>query len=219
MKSFYIYFLLILTISPLLGCQKSNKSINEIDDKSYIKNFELLQENANNTTSVRITSPKAIINPINNDIEIFDSSVEILNQNGQNFTVKSGNSTFNNLSNVIRVFNNVNISFIDNEDHYIKTNSFNWDLNSSLLELNNPVNLDFYNSNIIATNGFYFIDSGLLEIDNTEFNRYIYNSEGKESYKIDIKSDSAKWFKNENKLVFTSNDKQVETTINFLPAE
>jgi len=63
-----IYFLLIITTLPLFGCQKSNKSSTQIDNKSYIKDFELLQENPNNQTSVRITSPKAIIDPTNNDM-------------------------------------------------------------------------------------------------------------------------------------------------------
>ena len=62
----------------------------------------------------------------------------------------------------------------------------------------------------------YNIDSSLLKIDNTRFNRKINNSEGVGEYQVEIKSDFAKWFKNDNKLVFTSNEKQVETTIKFL---
>ena len=79
MKYLPIYFLLIITTLPLFGCQKSNKSSTQIENKSYITDFELLQENPNNQTSVRITSPKAIIDPTNNDKEIFDSSIELLN--------------------------------------------------------------------------------------------------------------------------------------------
>ena len=109
MKSFNIYLLFILTIFPLLGCQKSNKSTAQIDNKSYINDFELLQENPNKETSVKITSPKAIIDPTINDIEIYESSIEIMNENGIDFQVESGNATLNNLSNNIRVFNNVNI--------------------------------------------------------------------------------------------------------------
>ena len=112
MKSFNIYLLFILTIFPLLGCQKSNKSTAQIDNKSYINDFELLQENPNNDTSVKITSPKAIIDPTINDIEIYESSILILNKNGIDFQVKSGNSTLNNFSNNIRVFNNANLSFL-----------------------------------------------------------------------------------------------------------
>ena len=36
------------------------------------------------------------------------------------------------------------------------------------------------------------------------------------AFEVEIKSDIAKWFKNDNKLIFTSNEKQVETTIKFL---
>ena len=216
MKYLPIYFLLIITTLPLFGCQKSNKSSTQIDNKSYIKDFELLQENPNNQTSVRITSPKAIIDPTINDINIFDSSIELLNKNGQDIKVKSGNSTFKNLTNSIRVFNSVNISFLDNQDYYINTNSFDWDLNTSIIDMNDPVNINFDNTILNATNGFYNIDQSLLKIYNSEFNRSIYNSKGEEEYQVNIISDFAKWFKNDNTLVFTSKKKQVETTINFL---
>ena len=219
MKYLPIYYLLIITSLPLFGCQKLNKSSTQIDNKSYIKDFELLQENPNSNTSVRVTSPKAIIDTSNNDIDIFDSSIELLNKNGQDFIVKSGNSTLNNFTNTIRVFNSVNISFLDNQDYYINTSSFDWDLNTSNIDINNPVIINFNNTRINATNGFYNIDASLLKIDNIEFNRYIYNSKGEEEYEVKIISDFAKWFKTNNTLVFTSNEKQVETTINFLLTE
>ena len=216
MKSFNIYLLFILTIFPLLGCQNSNKSTAQSDNKSYINDFELLQENPNKETSVKITSPKAIIDPTINDIEIYESSIEIMNENGIDFQVESGNATLNNLSNNIRVFNNVNISFLKDSDYHIRTNSFNWDLNTSVIDINNPLDINFENTKINASNGLYNIHSSLLKIDNTKFNRKINNSEGVEEYLVEIKSDFAKWFKNDNKLVFTSNEKQVETTIKYL---
>ena len=69
MKYLPIYFLLIITITQLFGCGKSNKSAIEIDSKSYIKDFELIQENPNNQTSIKILSPNAIIDTIKNDID------------------------------------------------------------------------------------------------------------------------------------------------------
>ncbi len=219
MKYLQVYFVLIITILPLLGCQKSNKLNSQLDDKSYINNFELLQENPNNQTSLRIVSPKAIIDPKSNNLEIIESSIEIFNKNGQDFKVKSGNSILNNLTNSIRVFNNVNISFPNNQDYYITTNSFDWDLNTSVIDINNEVNINLDNTKINASNGFYNIGYGLLNIDNSELNRNVYNSSGEEKYQIQIKADFAKWFKKDNTLVFTSNEKQVQTTINFLITE
>ncbi len=212
-------FLIIITILAQFGCQKSNKSITQIDNKSYINNFELLQENPNNQTKIKIISPKAIIDSTNNDIEIFDSSIELFNNNGQDFRVKSGNATLNNLTNSIRVFNSVNLSFLNNQDYYINTDSFNWDLNTSIIEINNPVKINLDNTEIDATNGLYNVGLSLLKIDNSEFYRHIYNSIGEEEYQVKINSDLAKWYKNDNTLEFTSNVKQVETTINFLLTE
>tara|TARA_Y100001968_G_scaffold284861_1_gene284450 strand:- start:528 stop:1187 length:660 start_codon:yes stop_codon:yes gene_type:complete len=215
-KFLQINYLLIISVLPLLGCQISNKSTTQIDNKSYINEFELLQENSNNQTSVRISSPRAILDPINNDIEIFKSKIEILNEIGKDFKVESGNSRLNNISNVIRVYNDVSISFLDNDDSYITTDSFEWDLNTSVIDINNPLNINFDNTKIYASNGFYNIKSSLLKIDNTELNRNINSPEGDIKYQLRLISDFAKWYKNENTLVFTSNDKQVETTINVL---
>tara|TARA_B100000965_G_C19503340_1_gene718484 strand:+ start:548 stop:1147 length:600 start_codon:yes stop_codon:yes gene_type:complete len=198
---------------------KYNKSIVKIDNKSYINDFELLQKNSNNITSVKITSPKAIIDIKNNDIKIFKSSIEIFNKNGQDFQVKSDNSIFNNFSNVISVFNNVKFSFFENEDYYITTNSIKWDLNTSIIDINNPIKLNFMDTTINASNGNYNIVDSLLKIDNSEFKRNIYNSESDKGYQVEIKSDIAKWYKNDNTLEFLSDDKQVETTLKFLTIE
>ena len=48
MNNLAFYFLLIITMLPLFGCQKLNKSPSQIDIKNYINNFELFQENPNN---------------------------------------------------------------------------------------------------------------------------------------------------------------------------
>ena len=216
MKFFSIYFLLIISIIPILGCEKSTKYRTEVDNKSYIINFELLQENPNNDTSIKITSPKAKVDPSNNNLEILESTIELLTKDGQDFKIKSGNSILNNITNSIKVFDNVNISFLDKPDYYITTNSFLWDMQTSIIDINNPVKVNFNNINITATNGSYNIDSKLLEIENSDFNRVNFNSDGHVDYEIKIKSDFAKWFKTDNTLVFRSKEKQVETIINFL---
>tara|TARA_B100000214_G_scaffold256502_1_gene189001 strand:+ start:507 stop:1136 length:630 start_codon:yes stop_codon:yes gene_type:complete len=206
----------VLAIYPLLGCQKSSKPIAQLDNNSYITNFELLQKNTSNDTRIRITSPKATLDQTNNIIEIVESSIEIINKDGQDFKVKSGYSTINNMSNLINVFNNVKISFIDNKDYYITTNSFTWDLNTSIIDINSPLNMNLDNTKIVATNGLYNLDLSKFKIANSVFNRNFFNSDGKKTYQVEIKSDLANWLKNENSLEFKSNDKQVETTINFL---
>ena len=214
-----IYFIVIITFFPLFACQKINNSASQIDDKSYISKFQLFQENPNSQTIIKITSPKAVIDPSNNDIELFESTIELLNKNGHDFIVKSGKATLNNLVNTIRVFNSVNLSFINNSDYNITTNSFDWDLNTSIIDIKNPIKINFDNTEINATNGTYNIVSNLLEIDNSKFNRYIYNSDSEEEYQVEIISDLSKWYKKNYTLEFISNDKQVETTINFLLTE
>ena len=216
MKQFCLFFLIVFTTYPLLGCQKSSKPTTQLDNTSYITNFELLQKNTSNDTRIRITSPKATLDQTNNIIKIKDSSIEIINKDGQDFKVKSGNSTIDNMSNLINVSNNVIISFLDNKDYFISTNTFYWDLNTSIIDIDSPLNMNLDNTNIIATNGLYNLDQSQFKIDNSVFNRTFYSSEGKKLYQVEIKSDFTNWLKEENTLIFKSNDKQVETTITFL---
>ncbi len=216
MSKINTYLLLLLTIIPIVGCNNSNKSINQLDNKSYINDFELIQESPYNDTRLSITSPKAILDPTNNDIEIFDSSIVFLNNNGNDIRVDSGNSILNNLNNYIKVFNNVDISFLGNVNYFINTDSFNWNLNTSIIDIDNPLNIYINDTKIVATNGFYNIDKSLLNIYNSELVRTVFNAEGKQDYKVKIISEFAKWYKHNNTLVFSSNHKQVETTIKVL---
>ena len=216
MSKIIFYFLLTFHIFPLLGCSKLQNETVEIDNKSYINDFELSQNNIMNETVVKITSPKAIINPDTNDIEIFDNLIKIVSNDGKDVLVKSRNSLLNNSTNLIRVFNNVNISLLNTEDYFVNTDSFIWDLNSSNINLDSPLLINLGNTKINSSHGSYNIDSGLLKINNNIFKRSIFNTDGIEEYQITIVSDTATWLKSNNVLEFTSNNKQVETTINFL---
>ena len=208
-------FILLCTFS-LYGCQESQLIIKDIDNNSYINNFELIQENPNNETTIKIKSPKAIIYPITNDIEIIDSSINILKNNDNEIEVKSGNSTLNNFENIIKVYNNVSVSILGEKNSFIKTNRIFWDLNTSIIELKSSLDINFENTTIYSSDGLYNIELGRLKLNNNIFNRVIYNKDGYPSYKINIISDFAKWLKQGNSLEFTSNNKQVQTTINFL---
>jgi len=206
----------MISLFTLLACRSFKNKNKEIDNKSYINDFELLQENPKTDNIIIIKSPKAIIDPIKNDIGIYNSSIVIQNKSGQDIKVESGNSSLINSLNQIRVFNNVRISLYDTKNYFINTNSFYWDLNSSKINLDNPLDINFKNTIISSSNGTYNIKSNLLEIYNNIFNRSIFNAEGEEQYQINISSDIASWDKNNNSLEFISNNKQVETTINFL---
>ena len=216
MNRYILYFLIILPIFTLLSCQKSKPNKLAVDNKSYIKKFELIQKNASNKTTIKITSPKAIIDPLNNNIEVIDSSIEILNKKGDNLKVESGKSIFNNSKNLLNVYNNVYISLLDHKNSFIKTNSFDWDLNTSNINLYSPLDINFENSRITSSYGSYNIDSSQLNLSNNVFNTSIQNSEGNQLYQIEIISDKSKWFKYNNSLEFASTEKQVETTINLL---
>ncbi len=216
MNKTILYIFAIITIFPLFSCQKKYNQSKEIDNISYINDFELLQKNVKNNTRIKITSPQAIIDPSNNDLEILDSSIEILNSKGREIKVKSGKSSLNNKKNLIRVYNNVNISLLNNKNSSIKTNSFDWDLNKSIINLNNPLFINFENTQISSSSGYYNIQTDQLNINNNIFNRNILNNDGKTIYQIKILADMAKWIKIDNSLEFNSTDKQVESTIYFL---
>ena len=216
MNKIYLYFLLLLTFIPLFSCQRTQYKSQVIDTNSYINNFELLQKNQKNYNNIRITSPRAIIDNKSNDIEIFNSSIEILDTNGNDISVIADKSILNNSLKLISVYKNVKISLIDTKNYFIKTDSFNWDLKTSNINLDSPLDINLETTQIKSSGGIYNIKSGILSINNNKFNRRILNSDGEENYQIEINSDNAKWIKNNNTLEFTSNNKQVESTINFL---
>ena len=219
MNKLLLKFISLLTILPLTACQQSPNANIDFDNKSYINNFELIQENSTNDTLIKINSPKAIIDPTINNIEILDSSIEIINGLGDDVRIKSGYSNLNNSKNILSVYKDVHINILENNNSYIKTNSFNWDLNTSNINLNSPLSIYFNNTIIFSSNGFYDINLSVLKTYNNIFNNTIYNSNRKEKYQIEIISDIAKWVKSENSLEFISNNKQVESTINFLRIE
>ena len=103
--------------------------------------------------------------------------------------IKSGNSTLNNSTNLIKSYNNVNISILETENYFVITDSFVWDLNSSTINLTNPLDINFGNTMITSSSGIYNINSSLLKIDNNIFKRSVYNSDGIEQYQIEIISD------------------------------
>ena len=208
-----------LSFLPLLSCQYRQNEIIEIDNNSYIKEFELIQENPSNLTTIRINSPRAIIDSTTNDLEIFDSNIKIINSNKGNVEITSGNSLLNNTNNLIKVYNNVNISLLDKNKSFIKTESFNWFLNSSEIDLNSPLDINFENTNIYSSYGIYNIDLRQLKLNKIIFNRNILNSEGKPMYNINIISDNLKWLKDNNSLEFSSTSDQVISTIDFLSSK
>ena len=216
MKKVFLNIITALFLIPLFSCKNSEKVKIKSENKSYINNFQLIQDNPNNKTRVEIISPRAIIDLSTNDIQIFDSSIQIMNQKGNNLSIKSGNSKLNNSSKIINVYNNVFISLVDDGKSFITTNSFNWDLNTSNIILNSPLDISFDNSKLLSSGGFFDINIGLLRINDNVLNRSIFDKDGNEKYRLQIESDNALWFKDQNLLEFTSNKKQVETTIDIL---
>ncbi len=216
MNRYLLYLLTLFSILPLYSCQTSKQQTNELDNKSYINDFELIQQNTSNDTRINIISPKAILDPNNNDIEIFDSSILIMNKNDKQIEIKSGKSTLNNTINLIKVYKNVNISFLNEKDSFINTSSFDWDLNTSNINLNRPLDINIRNIKILSSDGIYNIDSKELMINNNNLKTSIYNDNQNRKFQIEVVSDRANWFEKNNSLQFSSIEKQVETTINIL---
>ena len=216
------YFFNLLTyiiLLPLFACQKSETNIIDSDQNSYINDFELIQKNSLNDTTIKINSPKATIDQVTSDIEIQNSNIKILNNKNNSIEIKSGKSILNNSNNLIRVYNNVYIALLDNKDSHITTDSFEWDLNTSNINLNSPLNISFKDTKIFSKYGSYNINLNNLVLNENIFKRDTYNIKANKQYEIQITSDIIKWFKKDNIIEFISDNNQVETTINFLSIE
>tara|TARA_B100001029_G_C15041483_1_gene443947 strand:+ start:797 stop:1456 length:660 start_codon:yes stop_codon:yes gene_type:complete len=216
MNNSTLYLFTLIILFPIIGCQNTQREAKKIDYNSYISKFEFTQQNPSNENTIRITSEKAIVDPVKNDIYIFDSSIDILNKNGTDIKVISGNSTLDNNKNLIRVYNNVNISLLELNNYYMNTESFSWDLNTSKINFDTPLNINFNDSLITSKNGNYNINKSTLSLNKNILNRRIYNYDSNVEYQVKVISDFAKWVKLDNSLEFSSNKNQVETTINFL---
>ena len=216
MNKVFLSIFSTFTLFSLLACQKKDTQSKYIESNSSIVDFELVQENPRTGNTIKINSPKAIIERSKNNIQIFDSSIEIIDKNGSDIIIKSGNSNLINSDEIIRVFNNVYISLLNKENYFIRTNSLDWNLNTSNIVLDRPLDINFDNTIISSSNGIYNIDSNLLTIFNNTLNRSIFNINGKLAYQVEIKSDNAQWSEKDNALEFSSKLKQVETTIDFL---
>ena len=93
------YTFTLSSLLTLLACQKQDQNNTNInfDNKSYITEFELIQDNPKNDTSIEIISSKALIDPSNNDIELLDSSLLISNNKIPAVQIISGISQLNKL--------------------------------------------------------------------------------------------------------------------------
>ena len=219
MNIFLKYLLTSISLLLLLSCESTKKQSLEFDDKSYIKDFELIQRNIRNDSTIKINSPKAIIDPTTNEFEIFDSSIKLSNINGEYLQINSGRSTLNSSQNIIKVFNDVFITLENNPNSFINTDSFDWDLRQSFMTLNSPLEVNFNNTKILSDSGKYNLDKNQLKLNNNVFKRSIFNVNGIKQFQIETISDVAMWSKQNNLLEFKSNKNQVESTINFLITE
>ena len=168
MKKLNLYLFILLTIFSSLSCNRNKKPKINLDNNSYLNNFELIQQNSINSTRIKISGPKAVIDSNNNNIEILDSLFEISNNEGNDISVKAGRSIFNNSNNFLRVDNNVYISLNESKDSFLETKSFDWDLNESFIILKEPLYTYFNNTKIKSYSGIYNIDQGELTITNNE---------------------------------------------------
>tara|TARA_B100000579_G_scaffold317978_1_gene267533 strand:+ start:535 stop:1194 length:660 start_codon:yes stop_codon:yes gene_type:complete len=219
MNSFIKHLFSSILIIFLLSCERSRNQTSQIDDNSYINDFELIQKNIRNDSIIKISSPKAIINQTSNDFQIFDSSIELSNKTGNVLQIDSGRSTLNNSQNVLRIFNKVNVTLKNNQNTFIKTDTLDWDLGRSLISISTPLEVNLPNTKILSESGYYNIDKNQLIINNNFLKRSIFNINGIKKYQIEIISDIATWSTKNNLLEFKSIDKQVESSIDFLSTE
>tara|TARA_Y100001968_G_scaffold175123_1_gene160495 strand:- start:278 stop:937 length:660 start_codon:yes stop_codon:yes gene_type:complete len=211
-----LYLITIFIFLPLFGCQRVNEDTNLVDRSSYISDFKLIQENPKTDIKIIIKSPMAVIKPLTNDLEILDSKILINSETGNNIKVISGKAILNNSQDLIKAYNGVKMSLLNNDKYFINTESFTWNLNKSKINMRSPLDINFGNTSIISSSGSYDTISSNLKLKNNIFNRSILNLEGKKKFYIEILSDNANWNQKNNIIEFTSNQKQVETTIQFL---
>ncbi len=215
MKSNLVFTLSICMSLSLISC-KNNRSIEKnIDYNSHITDFELIHDNPLNNTKIIINSPKAILDSSTQNIQIKDNKMEIIDKSETNVTIKSGNATFNNKTKIISATDNIVITDSQNQASSIETSMLNWNLNNSIINLDNEMLINLPNTNIYSKEGTYNISLDLIKLNDVLFTSTSNTKNGLTSYEISITADNTKWLKENNSLEFTSEKGQVETTINL----
>ena len=215
MKNIFLITITLFYIIPLLSCKREVSTTDQNDNKSYLSDFELIQERPNNT-KIEITSPKAILSSISQNLEIYNTNVKITNFQGISYDIISGKSFLHNANQTIRLFNDVIITGFEKDDSKITTSEFTWFLDKSLINLDNNLKINFNNTKIYSTNALFNLNNNLMHLYSVEFYREINNQNGRNNNLVTIIADNAKWQKQDGIIEFTSNQKQVETTIDFL---
>ena len=208
----------LLSISLLItsSCKINRDNINKPDEYSYLTNFEMVQQRADKINKVIISSPKAILNPTNNQIDIIRSNIEIINNNGKKFNIKSGKALLDNSNKQINISKDVTIIGDNYDKSYIKTNSLTWNLEKSSINIQNDLTITLKNTKIYSINGFYDLNKGRIDLNSVELYRDIFNKNGFKSHSIIVLADRGNWVKENNDFKFTSGENQVETTVKFL---
>ena len=213
MHNLHKLILFSILFFPLSSCQNSSNLRSEIDNKGYLTEFNLIQENPINNSTIIINSPKAIIDQKNNDLKIFDSSIEFNDTSNSNIFIKSGESSINQSTNTIESIDNVNISFGHDNLSNITTDKLFWNLDTSIIVIDSKLIFNFDDTKILSDKGIYFTNISQLILDNVFYQKNFTNAQGDQIYNIIIKSDSASWLKENKLLEFTSTNKQVESNI------
>ena len=209
-------FTLSIFISlSLISCKSNTNLSNNNDNNTHITDFELIHENPANNTKIRINSPKARLDSSTQNIQIFKNEIEIINQPDKIIKIQSGNATINNATKFISAANNVIISDSEQPINSIETRQLYWDLNDSIINLDNELSINLPNTNIYSKKGNYDLNLDLVYLHEVLLTRTINTIDGFRSYEITITADKSKWLKEHNSLEFTSDNGQVETTIDL----
>ena len=137
--------ILFIFILPLTSCKYNDNQL--ADNNAHINNFELVQENPSNDTSIKISSPKAIIDPfiwdLNKSIINFDSPLEI---NSNSTTISSTDGRYNidsktlNLNNIIFNESIFNSKMVKAYNINIKAEKAKWLKSNNSLEFSSKNN-------------------------------------------------------------------------------
>tara|TARA_Y100001968_G_C19375455_1_gene727378 strand:+ start:480 stop:1136 length:657 start_codon:yes stop_codon:yes gene_type:complete len=208
-NSILIFF---FTLISVISCS-NNEEISTNNDFS-ITNFKLNQLDRAGRPHFNLSSTKATIDPITNDIEADDVAITIPSKNALFNKINASKALIDKVNNKLYLIDNVKLVGFKDKTSVLYANNIKWNINKQKIFINGNIRLKYMNTYITSSKAIYSEHTN--EIVFTGITNYtLYKDNISKFPLINLKADYAKIDNNSKKIEFSSTNSQVESIVNI----
>ncbi|ABX08829.1 LPS export ABC transporter periplasmic protein LptC [Prochlorococcus marinus] len=203
---------LIFIFFSIASCTHSSQDSN--DYLYSINKFNLNQSDAEGNKLFDLTSPSAIIDNVNKQIETSTANIIIYNSKKPLYNIKSNSSKINDNGKIMYLDGNVKLQNIENKNIFIKSTKVEWHTQKSSINFLGDVFGNFNTTSIRSKRATYNLNLERITFyDIYDFNIISDNSR-KKIFKV--YASSAIWDGKSGTFEFFTNDQPVKSQV-FIP--